>query len=200
MGIFEEGGKMVKITFGYRLGTMLRETGQALDRVGCRIQGNFVYGQQINRQQTLQRLFTKYPQVIQNESFVAENASLIGDVRVGKNSAIWYGAVLRGDSNEITIGNNTSIGDNCVLHGSSGQGLAASPAPTVVGNNVLIESSSTIHGCQIKDNAVVRSGSIVFQLHARTRDYFIIWTTLGNLVRSKNTNVVGELIHTYQIF
>ena len=105
--------------------------------------------------------------ILGNDCFLAETATLIGDVTIGDNSSIWYNAVIRGDVNYIKIGNNTNIQDNAVIHGTYKK------SPTNIGNNVTIAHGAVVHGCTINnnvmiginavvlDNAVIESNSIV---------------------------------------
>lgn len=79
----------------YTVGFWIRETGQALDRLGGRLQGNYYFQEQLSRHRTLMNIFDKTP-VVDKTAFVAPSASIIGDVQVGRGSSIWYGCVLRG--------------------------------------------------------------------------------------------------------
>ena len=87
--------------------------------------------------------------------FIAENATIIGDVTIGDNCSIWYGSVLRGDAGAIVIGNNTNVQDGVVLHSSEGV------STTNIGNNVTIGHNAIVHGAIIKDNVLVGMGSTV---------------------------------------
>ena len=91
---------------------------------------------------------------IDDSCFIAENATVIGHVSMGKNSSVWYGTVLRGDVNYIEIGENTNIQDNTVVHLNSHM-------PTIIGNNVTIGHGAIIHACTIKDNVLIGMGAIV---------------------------------------
>lgn len=86
--------------------------------------------------------------------FIAESACIIGDVKIGKNSNIWYNAVIRGDENSITIGENTNIQDGTVIH-------IEYNSKTEIGNNVTVGHKALIHGCKIGDNTLIGMGSIV---------------------------------------
>jgi len=140
-------------------GSVLSEAGQSLSRTGNRWQGK-------TRESDLGVLhrrvidFGGYFTKIGQGTWVAPTASVIGAVNIGKNSTIWYGAIIRADLQEITIGENTDIGDRVVIHETSGtkdtQGL-----PTIIGNNVLIEPNSLIHACTIQDEVKVGYGSII---------------------------------------
>jgi carbonic anhydrase/acetyltransferase-like protein (isoleucine patch superfamily) len=87
--------------------------------------------------------------------FVAENATVIGDVHLGDEAGIWFGAVLRGDYFPIRVGARTNVQDNAVLHITSG--LAA----TTVGDDVTIGHGAIVHGCTIGHRCLVGMGSIV---------------------------------------
>lgn len=92
-------------------------------------------------------------------TFLAETAVLIGDVTIGKGSSIWFGAVLRGDVNKITIGDRTNIQDGAVIHtlydGSK------HPSQTHIGNDVSVGHNATIHGAIIEDNCLIGMGATV---------------------------------------
>ena len=96
----------------------------------------------------------KHP-VIGDETFVAETAVLVGDVRVGRRSSLWYGTVLRGDVYHIRIGDDTSIQDNTVVHVTSGRHA------TEIGDRVTVGHSAVLHGCVIEDNCIIGMGAIV---------------------------------------
>lgn len=89
------------------------------------------------------------------ETFIAENATIIGDVRMGKQGSIWYNAVIRGDVNSIEIGDKVNIQDNAVIH------CTYQKAPTKIGNNVSIGHRAIVHGCTICDYVLVGMGAIV---------------------------------------
>jgi len=87
--------------------------------------------------------------------FVAVNATLIGDLEIGAESSIWFGAVLRGDVMPLRIGARTSIQDNCVVHATGGW------AATRVGDECTVGHSVVLHGCTIGDRVLVGMGSVV---------------------------------------
>ncbi|MBO7433080.1 MAG: gamma carbonic anhydrase family protein [Salinivirgaceae bacterium] len=99
--------------------------------------------------------FNGYTPKIGANCFIAENATIIGDVTIGDNCSIWYGSVLRGDAGAIIIGNNTNVQDGVVLHSSEGV------STTNIGNNVTIGHNAIVHGATIKDNVLVGMGSTV---------------------------------------
>lgn len=87
---------------------------------------------------------------MEKEYFIAPNATVIGNVTLGKNASVWYGAVLRGDIGAISIGENTNIQDNCVLH-----------EQVTIGNGCSIGHGAILHGCTVGDNCVVGMGAII---------------------------------------
>ncbi len=91
--------------------------------------------------------------------FLAETAVLIGDVTIGRNSSIWYGAVLRGDVNKITIGEGTNIQDGTVIH--TLYDGSPSPSQTHIGNGVSVGHNATIHGAVIEDNCLIGMGATI---------------------------------------
>lgn len=91
---------------------------------------------------------------IDESVFVAESADIIGDVKIGKNSSVWYNTVLRGDEYAIRIGENTNIQDGTVVH----VGL---DVDTVIGDNVTVGHNALVHGCKIGNNSLVGMGAIV---------------------------------------
>jgi len=92
--------------------------------------------------------------------FVAPNASVIGDVSLGGGSSVWYGCVLRGDVNCITIGEKTNIQDNVMVHVAK-HNAAGIPRATQIGSGVTIGHGATIHAATIGDTSVVGMGAIV---------------------------------------
>lgn len=95
----------------------------------------------------------KFPE-IHESVFIAESADIIGNVTIGKNSNIWYNSVLRGDENNIIIGENTNIQDGTVVH-------IEHDHDTIIGNNVTIGHKALIHGCKIGDYSLIGMGSII---------------------------------------
>ena len=87
----------------------------------------------------------KYPQ-IPKDCYIAENATIVGDVKIGENCSVWFNAVIRGDVNTITIGNKVNIQDGAIIH------CTYQKHPTTIGNNVSIGHNAIVHGCEIKDN------------------------------------------------
>lgn len=87
--------------------------------------------------------------------FLADNATVVGEVVMGDNCTVWFNAVVRGDVHSITIGNNTNIQDGAVIH------CTYQKARTTIGNNVSIAHNAIVHGCTIGNNVLVGMGAIV---------------------------------------
>ena len=82
--------------------------------------------------------------------YIAPNATIVGDVTLGNDVSIWYGAVLRGDDGAIVIGNGSNVQDNCVIH-----------KQTTIGNNCTVGHGAIVHGAAIGDNTMVGMGAVV---------------------------------------
>ena len=89
------------------------------------------------------------------DCFVAENATIVGQVSFGAQCSVWYNAVIRGDVNSIEIGNKVNIQDGAVIH------CTYQKHATIIGNNVSIGHNAIVHGCTIHDNVLVGMGAIV---------------------------------------
>lgn len=96
----------------------------------------------------------KHPQ-IPEDCYVAENATIVGDVSLGKECSIWFNAVIRGDVHSIKIGNKVNIQDGSVIHATYQK------SPTIIGDNVSIGHNAMVHGCTIHDNVLVGMGAII---------------------------------------
>lgn len=108
---------------------------------------------------TIYSVANKYPQ-IGKDCYIADNASVIGDIAIGNNSTIWFNAIVRGDIESIVIGDESNIQDGCVLHVDYDKKLS-------VGNGVTVGHKAVLHGCTINDecligiNAVILNGAII---------------------------------------
>lgn len=86
--------------------------------------------------------------------FIAANATVLGDVEMGDSVSVWFGAVVRGDRDRITIGDMSNVQDNAVIHTSTG-------FPVRIGREVSIGHGAILHGCTIEDRVLVGMGAIV---------------------------------------
>lgn len=129
-----------------------------MERLGLGMQGSLGYKESLSKHRALQPFEGSRPS-LGTDIFVAPNASLIGNVRLGDQSSVWYGAVLRGDVNSITVGRNTNIQDAAVVHVA--RHSLGEPHPTVIGDNVTIGHGAMIHACTIESNCLVGMGATV---------------------------------------
>lgn len=99
--------------------------------------------------------------------FIAPNATIVGDVVMGKNCSVWFNAVIRGDVNSITIGDDSNIQDGAVIHATYLK------AATKIGNRVSVGHNAIVHGCTLHDHILVGMGAIIMD-NAIVEDYTII--------------------------
>ena len=100
---------------------------------------------------------------IDKSVFIADGAKVIGDVEIGKNSSIWFNAVIRADSDTVKIGENTNIQDNAVIHTSAGFGVQIIGMGAIVLNGAVIEENCIIGaGTLVTQGKVIPSGSLAF--------------------------------------
>lgn len=119
-----------------------------------------------------------------SECFIAENATIVGDVVMGDNCSVWFNAVIRGDVNYIKIGNNTNIQDGAVVH------CTYLHAGTDIGNNVSVGHNALVHGCKLHDHVLVGMGAIVMD-NAVVEEFVII--AAGSVVLEKTVCESGYL-------
>ena len=118
--------------------------------------------------------------IVNMGAWVAQNATVVGDVILGEDASIWYGAVLRGDCGTITIGDGTNIQDNSVVHDE-----------TTIGKFCTIGHGAIVHGCTIGDNTMVGMGAIVLS-GAKIGDNCLIGA--GAVVTGKTVAPDGSLL------
>lgn len=87
--------------------------------------------------------------------FAAEGSVIVGDVEIAEDSSIWFGTVVRGDVNAITIGARTNVQDHTVIH------VTSRTHPTALGDDVTVGHRAVLHGCTVKDRCLVGIGAIV---------------------------------------
>jgi carbonic anhydrase/acetyltransferase-like protein (isoleucine patch superfamily) len=102
----------------------------------------------------LYSLGNKRVEIVGDDYFVADNASVIGEVRLENNASIWFNAVLRGDCDLITVGENSNIQDGSVLHADPG-------CPLTIGKNVTVGHKVMLHGCTIGDNSLIGINAVI---------------------------------------
>lgn len=97
----------------------------------------------------------KTPQLpADGEYWIAPNAAVIGDVILAKNASVWFGAVVRGDNDPISIGENSNIQDGSVLHSDPG-------APLNIGRDVTVGHMAMVHSCDVGDNSLIGIGAVI---------------------------------------
>jgi len=144
------------------VGKALRDTGQSIERMGCRAQDNYIFSEKFCRHRAVMNLFDQRPSV-KESNFIAPNASIVGNVEIEPHSSIWYGAVLRGDQSNLYVGGHTSIGDRSVVLTSTVNptGFAAR---TYIGDWVTIGQGCVLRGCTVDNNSVVRRTPSIISL------------------------------------
>ncbi|MFC7525425.1 gamma carbonic anhydrase family protein [Parapedobacter sp. GCM10030251] len=105
--------------------------------------------------------------MIAEKCFVADNATIVGDVKIGEHCSVWFNAVIRGDVNAITVGKYTNIQDGAIVH------CTYQTASTEIGSFVNIGHRAIVHGCTLHDRVLVGMGAIVMD-HAVVEEYVII--------------------------
>ena len=93
--------------------------------------------------------------IIPEDCYIAENATVVGEVIMGNECSVWFNAVIRGDVHYIKMGDKVNVQDGAVIHATY------EVSPTNIGNNVSIGHNAIVHGCTIHDNVLVGMGSII---------------------------------------
>ena len=132
----------------------------------------------------IKKLNDKTPKV-GKDCFLAETATILGDVEIGDNCSIWYNAVIRGDVHYIKIGNNSNVQDNATIHATYQK------SPTNIGNNVTIAHGAIVHGCTLKDNVMIGMNAVILD-DAIVESNSII--AAGSVV-TKNTRVESGSVY-----
>lgn len=132
----------------------------------------------------IKTLLGKTPKIGEN-CFLADNATLVGEVELGDHCSVWFNTVLRGDVNYIRIGKNTNIQDGAIVHGTYQK------SPTNIGNNVIIAHGAIIHGCTIHDNVMIGMNAVILDNAEIESDTII---AAGSVV-TKGTKVEGGSVY-----
>jgi carbonic anhydrase/acetyltransferase-like protein (isoleucine patch superfamily) len=107
------------------------------------------------------RSFNNTNPIIDKTAYIDEQSTVIGNVKIGKDSAIWPQVVVRGDINSIIIGDRTNIQDGSILHVTHASDFCPSGYSLSIGNDVTVGHSAVIHACTIKDTVLIGMGSII---------------------------------------
>ncbi|MBN1046014.1 MULTISPECIES: gamma carbonic anhydrase family protein [unclassified Clostridium] len=121
---------------------------------------------------------------ISESVYISETSVIIGDVVIKENSNIWFGAVLRGDEQSISIGRETNIQENVVIHGDGDNNVT-------VGNGVTIGHGAIIHGCAIGDNVLIGMGAIILNGAKISKNSIV---AAGSLITQNKEFEDGSLI------
>jgi carbonic anhydrase/acetyltransferase-like protein (isoleucine patch superfamily) len=131
---------------------------------------------------------------INSTSFIAPNAVISGNVKIGKNVGIWFGCVLRGDVSRIEIGENSNIQDGTTIHGTRANHAhnktGEEPAHTIIGKNVTVGHNCIIHAGTIEDEAFIGMGSIMMDLSKVEKHGML---AAGSVLSPKKVVKSGEL-------
>ncbi len=119
------------------------------------------------------------------DCFIADNATLIGDVVLGQGCSVWFSAVVRGDVNSITVGDHVNIQDGAVIHGTYQK------SATTIGNHVSIGHNAIVHGCTIEDHVLIGMGAIVMD-DCVVEPYSIV---AAGAVVPKNTHIKSGSVY-----
>lgn len=123
--------------------------------------------------------------VIGQDCFIAENATIVGQVTIGDHCSIWFNTVIRGDVNSITIGNNTNIQDGTVIH------CTYEKAATYIGSFVSVGHNAIVHGCTLEDRVLIGMGAIVM-------DHAVVKT--GSLIAAGSVVLENTMVEPYSIY
>jgi gamma-carbonic anhydrase len=130
------------------------------------------------------RGFGNHAPQLHSSVFVAHTASVLGDVEMGEDSSVWFGAVLRGDMGKIRIGARTNIQDNATVH------MTHEVSDAVVGSDVIVGHNAVVHGAIVEDEALIGMGCIVMD-NARVGKGS--WVAAGTLVPPRTVIPPGVL-------
>lgn len=122
---------------------------------------------------------------IDASAWIAQNATVAGDVEIGAQSSVWFGAVLRGDIHYVRIGKRTNLQDLCVVHVTDGTG------PCVIEDDVTVGHGAVIHGCNIKSRVLVGMGAVILDNAVVESDSLI---AAGSVVPSRMQIPPGVLV------
>lgn len=137
----------------YRLGFALRETGQAIDRVGCMLAGSKAFQEDINRHRVLSNLLFKKPSLGEG-TWIAPTATVVGDVNLGDKVSVWYGCVLRGDGGSISVGSGSNLQDSVVVE-TSATNLHEHGHGVTIGENVTVGHQATLKNCTVESGSLI---------------------------------------------
>jgi carbonic anhydrase/acetyltransferase-like protein (isoleucine patch superfamily) len=122
---------------------------------------------------------------IPEDCYIAENATIVGQVTMGRECSVWFNAVIRGDVNYISIGDRVNVQDGAIIH------CTYQKHPTTIGNNVSIGHNAIVHGCTIHDNVLIGMGAIVMDNCVVESNSIIA----AGAVVTQNTHIESDVIY-----
>lgn len=141
---------------GHLLTYLLLSLRKQLDRIGASLEVA-KYTERLVPSTRIVSVDSVAPTISPSAAFLAPSANLIGNVTLGAKSSVWYGATVRADGNEVTIGDQTNIGDRALIHIAKIQG----DLPTQIGNGVTVRPGAIVHAAVLKDNCWIGEGAQV---------------------------------------
>lgn len=142
-------------------GRALRETGQALDRFALNWANNQIYQETYSRHRTVMHLYNKHA-IIDSTAFVAPNATVVGNVTLGKHVSVWYGAVVRGDNSKITVGAKTNVQDRAVIN-TVPYSTDVEIKDVSIGDQVTIGHGAILTSCTIGNKCLIGQNSVILE-------------------------------------
>mmetsp|Transcript_9283 Transcript_9283/g.19842 ORF Transcript_9283/g.19842 Transcript_9283/m.19842 type:complete len:232 (-) Transcript_9283:381-1076(-) len=139
----------------WRTAFAIRESGQALERLGCRLQGIYSYEEIVNRHVPVAPVKYDAPTMGSN-AFISPSSLVVGKVELGDSVSVWYNAIVRGDREKVVIGKNSNIQDSAYV-GAVGE---FSP-PVTIGDNVSVGHGAVLKGCKVGSNTLVGIGAVI---------------------------------------
>lgn len=121
--------------------------------------GWFFLRRAVSRHRQIVNLYDKRPKIA-HDVWVAPNATIVGDVEICNDASVFYNVVIRGDLNQVRIGNRTNVQDRTVIHTASASAPGLAPG-TSIGNDVTIGHGCTLYSCTIENNALIGMGAII---------------------------------------
>jgi len=97
---------------------------------------------------------SRHPELIAPDVFIAPSADIVGQVSIGAESSVWFGSILRGDTDRIVIGRRSNLQDGCIVHVDAG-------SPTLIGDGVTVAHRAVVHGCVVEDDVLIGMGALV---------------------------------------
>lgn len=168
----------------YRIGYAIRETGQALERTGCRLQGINSFEEPLTRLKSVLNLENVAPK-LGRDTYVAPTAAVVGKVNIGDNASVWYNSVVRGDVASVTIGDGSNLQDG-VYVGTINPG----GHPTKIGDRVSIGHGAWLGGCTVGDQSLIGMGAVL-QEGCKVEGGSIV--AAGAVVETGTTVVAGQI-------